>query len=159
MDWSDSSVWLVIGLAGNAAFFSRFLVQWLASERAGRSYVPIAFWHLSIVGSLILLAYAIHRRDPVFTLAFLPNCVVYLRNLILIRRTGASGSPSVGGGLGFGPARGSEQKPDRVEAGDQQHEQPDRDPLEVAIEEAADRRPEYVDRGSHQEEPTRAADR
>ncbi len=159
MDWSDSSLWLVIGLAGNAAFFSRFLVQWLASERAGHSYVPIAFWYLSIVGSVILLAYAIHRRDPVFTLAFLPNCFVYVRNLILIRRTGSTGSPSVGGGLGFGPALGSEQVPDGVEAGDQQREQPDRDPLEVAVEEAADRGAEHVDRRSDQEETTRAADR
>ena len=94
MDWSDSPVWLAIGLAGNAAFFARFLVQWIASERAGRSYVPLAFWYLSIAGSLILLAYAIHRRDPVFTLAFLPNCVVYVRNLVLLRRTGAQESPS-----------------------------------------------------------------
>jgi len=94
MDWSDSPLWLAIGLAGNAAFFARFLVQWIASERAGRSYVPLAFWYLSIAGSLVLLAYAIHRRDPVFTLAFLPNCVVYVRNLVLIRRTGAGGSPS-----------------------------------------------------------------
>jgi lipid-A-disaccharide synthase-like uncharacterized protein len=96
MDWSDSPLWLAIGLAGNAAFFARFLVQWIASERRGRSYVPIAFWYLSIAGSLVLLAYALHRRDPVFTLAFLPNCVVYVRNLILIRRTGAEGSPSEG---------------------------------------------------------------
>ena len=94
MDWSDSPVWLAIGLAGNAAFFARFLVQWIASERAGRSYVPVVFWYLSIAGSLILLAYAIHRRDPVFTLAFLPNCVVYVRNLVLLRRTGARESPS-----------------------------------------------------------------
>jgi lipid-A-disaccharide synthase-like uncharacterized protein len=94
MDWSDSPVWLAIGLAGNAAFFARFLVQWIASERAGRSYVPVVFWYLSIAGSLILLAYAIHRRDPVFTLAFLPNCVVYVRNLVLLRRTGAQESPS-----------------------------------------------------------------
>lgn len=94
MDWSDSPVWLAIGLAGNAAFFARFLVQWIASERAGRSYVPAIFWYLSIAGSLILLAYAIHRRDPVFTLAFLPNCVVYVRNLVLLRRTGARESPS-----------------------------------------------------------------
>ncbi len=159
MDWTDSSLWLAIGLTGNAAFFSRFLVQWLASERAGRSYVPVAFWYLSIAGSLILLAYAIHRRDPVFTLAFLPNCVVYLRNLVLLRRTGARGSPSVGGGLGFGPALGSEQVPDGVEAGDQQREQRDRDPLEVAVEEAADRRAEHIDRRCHQEEATRAADR
>lgn len=85
MDWHDTKIWLAIGFAGNALFFSRFLVQWLASERAGRSYMPIAFWWLSIAGSLILLAYAIHRRDPVFTLAFLPNCIVYVRNLMLIR--------------------------------------------------------------------------
>jgi lipid-A-disaccharide synthase-like uncharacterized protein len=94
MDWSDSPLWLAIGLAGNAAFFARFLVQWIASERAGRSYVPAVFWYLSIAGSLTLLAYAIHRRDPVFTLAFLPNCVVYVRNLVLLRRTGARESPS-----------------------------------------------------------------
>jgi lipid-A-disaccharide synthase-like uncharacterized protein len=94
MDWSDSPVWLAIGLAGNACFFARFLAQWIASERAGRSYVPVVFWYLSIAGSLILLAYAIHRRDPVFTLAFLPNCVVYVRNLVLLRRTGARESPS-----------------------------------------------------------------
>lgn len=86
MDWRDVSLWLVVGFAGNAIFFSRFLVQWIASERAGRSFVPVAFWWLSIAGSLVLLMYAIHRRDPVFTLAFLPNCVVYVRNLMLIRK-------------------------------------------------------------------------
>ena len=86
MDWNDAGVWLLIGFAGNALFFSRFLVQWIASERARRSYVPVAFWWLSIAGSLVLLLYALHRRDPVFTLAFLPNCVVYVRNLMLIRR-------------------------------------------------------------------------
>jgi len=86
MDWHDGAIWLGIGLAGNALFFSRFVVQWLASERAGRSFVPISFWWLSIVGSVVLLGYAIHRKDPVFTLAFLPNCVVYVRNLMLIRK-------------------------------------------------------------------------
>lgn len=85
MDWDDSRLWLAIGFAGNALFFSRFMVQWIASERAGRSYVPVVFWWLSIAGSLALLFYAIHRRDPVFVLAFLPNCVVYVRNLMLIR--------------------------------------------------------------------------
>ena len=100
MDWHDASFWLAIGFAGNALFFSRFLVQWLASERAGRSYVPVAFWWLSIAGSLVLLVYAIHRRDPVFTLAFLPNCIVYVRNLMLIRkerRRLAAAGPGVSG--------------------------------------------------------------
>jgi lipid-A-disaccharide synthase-like uncharacterized protein len=86
MDWSESIYWIVFGLLGNAAFFTRFLLQWVASERAGRSVVPVAFWYLSIVGSVILLIYAVHRGDPIFTLAYLPNAVVYTRNLILLRR-------------------------------------------------------------------------
>ena len=86
MDWSDSIAWIVLGLMGNAAFFSRFLVQWLASERARESIIPLSFWHLSIVGSLLLLAYAVHKRDPIFILAYLPNAFVYIRNLVLIRR-------------------------------------------------------------------------
>ena len=94
MEWSDSLPWLAFGLLGQTAFFSRFLVQWVASERAGRSYVPMAFWYLSLVGSLILLIYAIHREEPVFLLGYLPNSVVYVRNLMLIRRAGADGSPS-----------------------------------------------------------------
>lgn len=94
MDWSDTPPWLAFGLLGQVAFFSRFLVQWVASERAGRSYVPKAFWHLSLVGSLILLIYAAHRAEPVFFIGYLPNSLVYVRNLMLIRRTGADGSPS-----------------------------------------------------------------
>ncbi|MCG8590071.1 MAG: lipid-A-disaccharide synthase N-terminal domain-containing protein [Proteobacteria bacterium] len=85
LDWSDTPYWLAFGLLGNAVFFSRFLVQWLASEWAQESVVPVAFWYLSLVGSLILLIYAIHIENLVFTLAFLPNGFVYLRNLSLIR--------------------------------------------------------------------------
>ena len=86
MDWGDTPLWLAFGLLGQAAFFSRFLIQWIASERAGESRIPTVFWYLSLVGSVILLIYAIHRREPVFLLAYLPNAVVYSRNLILIRR-------------------------------------------------------------------------
>ncbi len=75
-----------VGLLGNAAFATRFLLQWVASERAGESVVPIAFWYLSIVGSLILLVYAIHLRNPVFTLAYLPNALIYARNIALQRK-------------------------------------------------------------------------
>jgi lipid-A-disaccharide synthase-like uncharacterized protein len=89
MDWTDDPRWLAAGLLGNAVFFSRFLVQWLASERAGFSYVPRVFWHLSLIGSAFLLAYALHRRDPIFVLAYLPNGFVYLRNLALLRRSAA----------------------------------------------------------------------
>jgi len=86
MDWHDSRFWLAIGFLGNALFFSRFMVQWIASERAGQSYIPTMFWWLSIAGSVVLLLYALHKRDPVFTLAYLPNCIVYVRNLMLIRK-------------------------------------------------------------------------
>ena len=86
VNWGDTPFWLAFGLLGNAAFASRFLVQWWASERAGESVVPKAFWYLSILGSLILLTYALHMKNLVFTLAYLPNCVVYVRNLVLIRR-------------------------------------------------------------------------
>ena len=61
-EWSVQPAWFVLGLLGQAAFFSRFLVQWVASERAGRSTVPPAFWWLSLLGAALLLAYAIHRR-------------------------------------------------------------------------------------------------
>ncbi len=96
MDWSDSTPWLLFGLTGQAAFFSRFLVQWVASERAGRSYIPKAFWYLSIVGTLILLVYAIHRKEPVFLMGYLPNAFVYARNLMLLNKHGDEGSPSGG---------------------------------------------------------------
>ena len=86
VDWHDSMAWLVFGLVGNAIFFSRFLIQWLASEKAGKSVVPTAFWYLSIAGSVVLLIYALHKRDPVFVLAYLPNAFVYLRNLQLIKK-------------------------------------------------------------------------
>ena len=71
MNWEDSYAWIAFGLVGNAAFATRFLSQWIASERAGRSIIPVAFWYVSIVGSLILLVYAIHRREPIFVLAYL----------------------------------------------------------------------------------------
>ena len=85
-----STFWLVLGFAGQAAFSGRFIVQWLASEREGRSVVPVTFWLLSIVGSMILLAYAVHRRDPVFVLGQATGVFIYLRNLHLIRREARS---------------------------------------------------------------------
>jgi lipid-A-disaccharide synthase-like uncharacterized protein len=89
MEWSDAPLWIGIGLAGQAAFFSRFLVQWVASERRGASVVPKSFWYLSLLGSLVLLVYSIHRKEPIIALGYLPNSVVYLRNLALLRRNGA----------------------------------------------------------------------
>lgn len=98
MDWQDSAGWLAFGLLGQAAFFSRFLVQWIASERAGRSLVPRVFWYLSLTGSVVLLFYAIHRREPVFALGQSLGSIVYLRNLVLLRRDeGGGDAPGTGG--------------------------------------------------------------
>jgi lipid-A-disaccharide synthase-like uncharacterized protein len=79
-------IWVLIGLGGQLAFTARFLVQWIASERAGRSTVPIAFWYFSVVGGTILLSYALYREDPVFILGQSMGLAIYSRNLWLIRR-------------------------------------------------------------------------
>lgn len=79
-------LWIGIGLVGQLLFFGRFLVQWIASERAKRSVVPLAFWYFSILGGSVLLVYAIYRKDPVFILGQAGGLVIYLRNLVLIRR-------------------------------------------------------------------------
>ena len=81
--------WLVIGFVAQFLFAARFLVQWLASEKEKRSVVPVAFWYLSIFGSLMLLAYAIHRKDPVFILGQSTGSLIYIRNLMLIYRSKA----------------------------------------------------------------------
>ena len=77
-------IWLAFGFSGQLLFGSRFLVQWLCSERKGESYIPLVFWYLSIGGGMMLLAYAIYRKDPVFILGQSMGCIVYLRNLRLI---------------------------------------------------------------------------
>jgi lipid-A-disaccharide synthase-like uncharacterized protein len=80
-------VWVVFGLAAQAAFTARFLVQWIASERRGKSYVPIAFWYLSLLGGAMLLTYAAFwKRDVVVTIGQTTGCVVYVRNLMLLRK-------------------------------------------------------------------------
>jgi lipid-A-disaccharide synthase-like uncharacterized protein len=76
--------WVVFGLGGQLLFTARFLVQWIASERAKRSVVPLAFWYFSIGGGVILLAYAIYRADPVFIFGQSMGLFIYLRNLWLI---------------------------------------------------------------------------
>ena len=76
----------LFGIIGQAVFFSRFLVQWVVSEREGRSTVPLAFWYLSIAGATLTLIYAIWRRDPVFTAGQSIGFFVYARNLVLIHR-------------------------------------------------------------------------
>jgi len=81
-----NKIWLALGFFAQLMFSARFLVQWLASERAGKSIVPLLFWYLSIAGSVLLLAYSIHRKDPVFILGQSMGIFIYSRNLYLIHR-------------------------------------------------------------------------
>ena len=83
--------WAVIALAGQVVFGGRFVLQWIASEYKGRSHVPNAFWFMSLVGSLILLCYSIHIKNPIFMLAFSLNTLIYLRNIHLIYRHARKG--------------------------------------------------------------------
>lgn len=88
-DWTEFW-WVTIGLGGQLLFTARFLVQWIASERAKKSTVPVAFWYFSMAGGVILFAYAVYRRDPVFILGQSMGLFIYARNLWLIhaeRRT------------------------------------------------------------------------
>ena len=86
-NWFNSpACWYVIGFGGQLAFASRFIVQWLMSERKGRVVIPGVFWYLSLVGGLALFVYALHKRDPVFAVGQGLGLLVYVRNLILNRR-------------------------------------------------------------------------
>jgi len=89
-----NKIWIAIGFAGQALFFGRFFVQWLASERARRSVIPNAFWYFSLGGGLVLTAYAIYRRDPVFIVGQTSGLFIYLRNLWFIHKhpTAAGGA-------------------------------------------------------------------
>lgn len=88
--------WLVLGFTAEFVFGLRFVLQWLASERAGRSTMPIAFWYLSVLGGSMLLAYAIWRADPVFIAGQGGGLAVYLRNLYLIHRNKVVGEAPAG---------------------------------------------------------------
>ncbi len=85
---SANELWVTTGFAGQLMFTMRFLIQWLRSEREGRSVTPVAFWYFSLAGGVTLLIYAIHRRDPVFIAGQFMGLFIYARNLHLIARSG-----------------------------------------------------------------------
>ena len=86
MSWFNSpGYWYVIGFGGQLLFGSRFLVQWIVSERKRRVVIPQAFWYLSLFGGIALLVYALHKKDPVFALGQGMGLIVYVRNLMLHR--------------------------------------------------------------------------
>jgi lipid-A-disaccharide synthase-like uncharacterized protein len=77
-------VWATVALVGQVIFGGRFILQWIVSEYKKKSHVPVAFWFMSLAGSVILLAYSVHEKNPVFMLGFSLNMLIYLRNLHLI---------------------------------------------------------------------------
>jgi len=87
-------LWLVFGLLAQLVFTARFLVQWLASEKAGRSVVPMAFWFLSIAGGTMTLIYGIQRREPVIIIGQALSIFIYIRNVMLIFKNKSSQSES-----------------------------------------------------------------
>jgi len=93
MNFDIDGGWLAIGFLGQALFSARFIVQWLSSERVKKSVIPTAFWYFSLAGGATLLAYAIHREDPVFIVGQAAGLFIYLRNLQFLlrdRRQGAA---------------------------------------------------------------------
>ncbi len=77
-------VWIGVGLVAQLLFSMRFLIQWIATERARASIIPETFWYFSFAGGLLLLSYAIYRLDPVFILGQSTGVVIYSRNIYFI---------------------------------------------------------------------------
>ncbi|MGA2915499.1 MAG: lipid-A-disaccharide synthase N-terminal domain-containing protein [Sedimentisphaerales bacterium] len=92
---SQEPIWSIVGLLGQFTFGGRFILQWLVSEYKKKSHVPVAFWYLSMIGSIILLAYSIHRVEPIFILGFSLNSAIYIRNLHLIYKHKQTGEVTV----------------------------------------------------------------
>lgn len=84
--FSPETIWIIIGFIGQALFFGRFFVQWLATEKAQKSVIPHSFWYFSIAGGLTLFVYALYKQDPVFILGQGTGLLIYARNLYFIRK-------------------------------------------------------------------------
>ena len=76
--------WVIFGFAAQFVFFLRFAYQWYVSEKKKESVIPIGFWYLSLIGTIMILAYSIYRKDIVFSTASVLNAMIYIRNLALI---------------------------------------------------------------------------
>ncbi|HKB53307.1 MAG TPA: lipid-A-disaccharide synthase N-terminal domain-containing protein [Ramlibacter sp.] len=83
---TSETFWLTVGFLGQLLFSARFIVQWIASERARKSIIPAAFWLFSVGGGATLLVYAIYRRDPVFIVGQAAGLFIYARNIFFIWR-------------------------------------------------------------------------
>lgn len=83
---STETIWIIVGFIGQGMFFMRFFVQWIASEKEKKSVIPVSFWYFSIGGSLVLLAYATWRQDPVIMFGQSVGFFIYFRNLYFLRK-------------------------------------------------------------------------
>jgi lipid-A-disaccharide synthase-like uncharacterized protein len=88
--------WAALGFLAQAMFSARFIVQWIASERARRSIIPAAFWWFSIAGGLLLFIYSLHRRDPVFIIGQGGGLLIYVRNVMFVLREQRQAAASTG---------------------------------------------------------------
>jgi len=86
MEFTTETVFLILGFVAQGIFASRFIVQWLVSEKQGKSVIPMAFWYLSLFGGILLFIYAVYRKDPVFILGQSTGLIVYVRNIMLRRK-------------------------------------------------------------------------
>ena len=84
---SSFDTWVIIGFIGQFMFTMRFMVQWIASEKVQKSVIPTSFWIFSILGGSIVLAYAIHKEDPVFIVGQAAGLLIYFRNLYFVKRS------------------------------------------------------------------------
>ena len=89
-------IWIIVGFVAQFMFMMRFIMQWIYSERARRSIVPEVFWYFSLLGGALLLAYAIHRTDPVFIAGQSLGLLIYSRNIYFIWREKKRGDTSAG---------------------------------------------------------------
>lgn len=86
MTITGKDIWIAVGFVGQVVFGLRFLVQWIATERQKKVVIPVAFWYMSLIGTVILLSYAIYKVDPVFIAGFSLNMIIYVRNLYFVHR-------------------------------------------------------------------------
>ena len=87
--------WLAFGLVAQLLFTARFLVQWISSERAGQSVVPMAFWFFSMAGGLMTLVYGFAKREPVIIIGQAFATLIYIRNIMLIIKNRGSASKTL----------------------------------------------------------------
>jgi len=90
--------WFIFGMGAQGLFFLRFIIQWIVSEKRKRSTIPVVFWYISLAGAAATFVYAVHEAQPVFMLAQVLACIIYIRNLMLIyqrpRRIKRAGLPT-----------------------------------------------------------------